>query len=95
MQFVVTRKPLLALVATLLACSASCRSSNDVALQPVVRLTQQLEGGAPSGAPARCAVADESLPALGCPTRRNVLSSTLPFPEGTTLDVRARAEPYE
>ncbi|MDG2308856.1 MAG: sulfatase [Candidatus Binatia bacterium] len=90
MQFVVTRKPLLALVATLLACSASCRSSNDVALQPVVRLTQQLEGGAPSGAPARCAVADESRPALGCPTRRNVLSSTLPFPEGTTLDVQAR-----
>ncbi len=95
MQVVVMRRrgvphTALALTALLVLGSASCRPSHDIALQPVVRLTEQLENGRPAGAAPRCAVADESRPALGCPTRRNVLSATLPFPEGPTLEVQAR-----
>ncbi len=95
MQFFVTRRRgsrgfLTGLLVLIALGSASCRRSSDIALQPVVRLTEQLQEGHPSNARARCEVADESRPALGCPTRRNVLSTTLPFPAGKTLHVQAR-----
>lgn len=83
-----TRPVLASFVALLAIVAASCRSSSDSTLQPVARLIDHVEAR-PAG-PARCAVADESRPALGCPTRRNVLSATFPFPPGDTLEVQAR-----
>lgn len=84
-----TRVVLASIAALVAGSAAGCRSSADLALQPVVRLVDHLESGR-AGQPPRCAVADESRPALGCPTRRNVLSQRVDFPAGDTLDVQTR-----
>lgn len=93
MDFVAKRRRrtcvvLASLAALTLGGTSACRRSADRALQPVVRLTQQLEAPAPG--PARCAVADESRPALGCPIRRNVFSATVDFPAADHVEIRAR-----
>lgn len=81
---------LLALLALVAASTVGCRRGEPTVLQPTVRLTRILASRHPPKMPARCAVADESRPALGCPIRRNVLSATIPFPEGPTIDVKAQ-----